>query len=103
MTSQWRRERDRRPERRPALPIWPVSVSNGEFLPAPPTGRDQEVVRRVLARIDGAAARTGLDRRRFLTRSSALAATLTVLNACASGDETSWNDIFPEWIFLLFP
>ncbi len=87
MTSQWRRARDREPERRPALPIWPVSVSNGEFLPAPPTARDREIVRRVVERIDIAAARTGLDRRRFLTRSSALAATLTVLNGCASGDD----------------
>lgn len=32
MTSQWRRARDRFPERRPALPIWPVELSNGEFL-----------------------------------------------------------------------
>jgi uncharacterized protein len=86
MTTQWRRARDRQPEQRPALPIWPVSVSNGEFLPAPPTARDREILRRVLERIDGAAARTCFDRRRFLTRSSALAATLAVLNGCASGD-----------------
>jgi uncharacterized protein len=89
MTTRWRRERDRRPEQRPALPVWPVSVSNGEFLPASPSERDREVTRRVLARIDVAAARTGFDRRRFLTRSSALAATLTVLNACASGDDAA--------------
>ncbi|NIR35164.1 MAG: twin-arginine translocation signal domain-containing protein, partial [Actinobacteria bacterium] len=44
------------------------------------------MTRQVLDRIDLAAARTGLDRRRFLTRSGAVAATLTVLNGCASGD-----------------
>ena len=86
MTSQWRRDRDRQPERRPALPIWPMELSNGEFLPRPPSASDREVTRQVIDRIDLAAARTGWDRRRFLTRSGAVAATLSVLNSCASGD-----------------
>ena len=86
MTSQWRRERDRQPERRPALPIWPFEVSNGEFLPRTHHRHATvPITRQVLDRIDLAAARTGYDRRRFLTRSGAVAATLTVLNSCASG------------------
>ncbi len=85
MTSQWRRARDREPDRRPALPIWPMETSNGEYVPRPPTARDRAVTRAVLDRIETAAARTGVDRRRFLTRTGAVAATLTVLNSCASG------------------
>lgn len=89
MTSQWRRERDRGPDRRPALPIWPLEVSNGEFVPRPPSARDQAVTRAVLDRIARAAHATGNDRRRFLTSAGAVAATLTVLNGCASGRDGS--------------
>lgn len=40
----------------------------------------------VLDRLSATAGRTGVDRRRFLTRSGAVAATLAVFNSCASGD-----------------
>ncbi len=43
----------------------------------------------VLDRIDRAAGRTSVDRRRFLTRSGAVAATLAVFNSCASGDDSA--------------
>lgn len=85
MTSRWRRARDREPDRPPALPYWPFEVSNGEFVPRPPTAHDRAVTRAVLDRIELAARRTGIDRRRFLNRAGAVAATLTVLNGCASG------------------
>ena len=85
MTSQWRRARDREPDRRPALPIWPIELSNGEFVPRRPSARDRVVTRAVIDRLDLAARRTGVDRRRFLTSAGAVAATLGVLNACSSG------------------
>ena len=66
-----------------------MQVSNGEFIPRSPTARDRAVTRQVIRRIEQAADRTGLDRRRFLTRSGAVAATLTVLNSCASGDDAA--------------
>ncbi|MEM7140804.1 MAG: amidohydrolase family protein [Actinomycetota bacterium] len=89
MTSQWRRARDREPERPPALPVWPGTLSNGEFLPPPTSPRERAIARAMLDRIDLAAARTGIDRRRFLRSSGAMAASLSVLNACASGDEAT--------------
>lgn len=88
MTTQWRRARDRQPDRAPWLPVWPASLSNGEFLPEAPTSRDRAVARQMLRRIELAADRTGIDRRRFLRSSGAMAASLTVLNACASGNES---------------
>ncbi len=87
MTGQWRRERDRESDRRPALPIWPFEVSNGEFVPLPPSRRDRVVTQQVLDRLALTADRTNTDRRRFLTRAGAVAASLTVFNACASGRE----------------
>jgi len=84
MTARWRREIERQPDRRPALPIVPFEVSNGEFLPRVPTAHDRALTRAVLDRLELAAYRTGMDRRRFLTRSGAVAATLAVFNACAS-------------------
>ena len=87
MTSQWRRAQERRPDRRPALPIWPITLSNGEFLPPRPDRRRLDMTRLMLDRIADVAARRGIDRRRFLTSSGAMAASLAVLNSCATGDE----------------
>lgn len=68
------------------LPVWPGSLSNGEFLPPPTSPREREIARQMLRRIETAADRTGVDRRRFLRSSGAMAASLAVLNACAAGD-----------------
>jgi len=43
----------------------------------------------ILARVEQAASRTGIDRRRFLQRAAGIAASLSVFNACAGGDSTS--------------
>lgn len=82
---------EREPDRPPPLPFRPGPVSNGEFVPPPPSARDREVARRIVAGADAAARRTGLDRRRFLQGASGMALTLGVLNAAACGgeDETS--------------
>ena len=87
MTSQWRRARDREPDRRPALPVWPTTLSNGEFLPPPTTARQAAMTRMMLEALADTASRRGVDRRRFLATSGAMAASLAVLNSCASGDE----------------
>lgn len=71
------------------LPVWPGSLSNGEFLPEPATPRQRAIAGRMLTRIEQAADRTGVDRRRFLRSSGAMAASLAVLNACASGDDAT--------------
>ena len=62
-------------------------MSNGEFLPAEPSARDLQVRRAALDRVAVAADRLGMDRRRFLQTSGAVAAVLATYNlaACSSG------------------
>lgn len=79
-----RRELD---ERSPALPILPGEVSNGEFVPRPPTARDRWIVAEVLHRADRIARRTGVSRRSFLQSAGGVALTLGVLNACSGGGD----------------
>jgi len=74
-------------DRPPLLPIVPGEVSNGEFVPRASSSRDREIARRALERSLSAADRIGMDRRRFLRSAGGVAASLTVFNACASGDE----------------
>ena len=62
-----------------------MELSNGEFAPRSPSARELETVARVMTRIDTAASRSAVDRRRFLTKAGAVVATLGVLNGCASG------------------
>jgi hypothetical protein len=89
MTSRWRREVERRPDRPPRLPLQPGPLSNGEFVPEAPSRRDLVVEQVALDRAAIAAARAGLDRRRFLQGAGGVAAVLATYNlaaACASGD-----------------
>lgn len=83
--SGWRRRLEQLPDRRPELPLRPEPVSNGEFLPAAPTGRHRQVSAAILDRVELAARRTGVDRRRFLQSSAGVAASLVVFNACSGG------------------
>ncbi len=87
--SAWRRRLEQDPDRRPELPLRPGTVSNGEFIPPPRSAHDRRVEAEVLRRVDEAARRTGIDRRRFLQSSAGVAASLAVFNACSSGDPTS--------------
>ncbi len=75
--------------RPPPLPFVPGEVSNGEFVPRPPTAHDRMVVHQALIRAGEAADRLGMDRRRFLQTAGGMAAMLGVVNlaACASGDD----------------
>ncbi len=75
-----RRELD---EQELTLPILPGEVSNGEFVPRPPTARDRFIVAQVLRRADEIARRTGVSRRSFLQSAGGVALTLGVLNACS--------------------
>ena len=70
-----RRLRDRPDDQLP-LPAGPVS--NGEFVPAPPTSKDRAVDALLRESIDASARRAGVDRRRFLQGAGAVAATLAV-------------------------
>jgi hypothetical protein len=65
-------------------------MSNGEFVPAAPTRRDEAVRDAALARAAQAADRLGIDRRRFLQTSGGVAAVLATYNlaACAGGAST---------------
>lgn len=85
MTGRYRDERE--PDRPAPLPFRPGPVSNGEFVPREPTGRDREAARLIVARADAAARRTGLDRRRFLQSASGMAVTLGVLNLVGCGGD----------------
>ncbi|MGE0794996.1 MAG: amidohydrolase family protein [Acidimicrobiia bacterium] len=81
----WRRQLDQLPDRPPVLPLVPGPLSNGEFVPHPPSPADRLAAASVLRRVERAAHRTGIDRRRFLQSSAGVAASLLVFNAC-SGD-----------------
>lgn len=90
--SRWRRRLEREPDIEPTLPLAPGPASNGEYVPAPPSPRDQEVHRLVLDRAARAADRVHIDRRRFLHSSAGIAASLAVFNTagCSSdGSKTS--------------
>lgn len=63
-------------------------MSNGEFLPPPATARQRQIAAEILRRVDVAARRTGMDRRRFLQSSAGVAASLAVFNACSVGEPT---------------
>jgi hypothetical protein len=76
----------REPDAPPPLPFVPGEVSNGEFVPGPPTARDRAIVRETLRRAEAAADRLGVDRRRFLQTTGGMAAMLATINlaGCAS-------------------
>jgi predicted TIM-barrel fold metal-dependent hydrolase len=80
---------DQEPDREPLLPLVPGPLSNGEFVPAPPSARDEQVRRAALRRAAEAADRLGMDRRRFLQTSGGVAAVLATYNlaACSSGSD----------------
>ena len=68
----------------PPLPILPGEVSNGEFLPRPPTSRDRTIVDELLSRASDLARAGGTSRRRFLQSAGGVALSLAVFDACAS-------------------
>ena len=73
----------RRHDDDPGLPIKWHPVSNGEFVPPPPTPLVREAIRRSQAELDANARRVGLSRRRFLLSACGSATVLSVLAACA--------------------
>lgn len=85
--SRWRRRLEQQPDAPPLLPLWPGPRSNGEFVPSDPTRRDRALYETALRRAEVAAARVGMDRRRFLQTSGGVAAVLSTydLAACSGG------------------
>ena len=75
----------REPDRPPPLPFVPGEVGNGEFVPGPPTDRDRWIVAETLRRAEDAAARHGMDRRRFLQTTGGMALMLGVVNLAGCG------------------
>ena len=79
------------------LPLPAGPVSNGEFVPAGETARDRAVDQLIRSSIDDAAARIGLDRRRFLQGAGAVAASLAVFElAACSNTATSRGASYPH-------
>ncbi len=74
----------------PGLPVKLHPVSNGEFVPPPPTRLEREATRRARAEAAHVADRIGMDRRRFLRSSMAAALTFSTLSACSR--EEAEND-----------
>ena len=71
------------------LPFHPGPVSNGEYLPRPPSAVEREAARRTRNLADRQAQRHRMPRRRFLQSLCGAAGALFVLNACSneSGDD----------------
>jgi hypothetical protein len=65
-------------------------VSNGEFVPAPPTQHDVALTRLIREEVDKSSRRAGIDRRRFLEGAGGVAATLAAFNlaACSGSRRT---------------
>ena len=73
----------------PGLPIKLRPVSNGEFVPPPPTALVRETVKRAREQAEINARRTGMTRRRFLLSTMGSATTLAVLAACAKEQDSA--------------
>jgi predicted TIM-barrel fold metal-dependent hydrolase len=65
------------------LPLPPGPISNGEFVPDPPSAHDRAVLRDMVERTERSARRSGMDRRRFLGSAGAVAAALAAYNLAA--------------------
>ncbi|HEX4820276.1 MAG TPA: amidohydrolase family protein [Acidimicrobiales bacterium] len=68
------------------LPLPPGPITNGEFVPRPPSALDMHIHAEMCDTVDRAARRAGLDRRTFLRSAAGVAAALTTYNlaACSS-------------------
>lgn len=72
------------------LPFKPWELSNGEFVPRPPTEAQLAAGRLALDRAETAAVRRGMDRRRFLQTTGGMAVVLATLNGCSTpGNSTA--------------
>jgi len=68
------------------LPLPPGPITNGEFVPRPPSARDVRIHAEMCDTVDRAARRAGVDRRTFLRGAGGVAAALATYNlaACSS-------------------
>jgi predicted TIM-barrel fold metal-dependent hydrolase len=64
-------------------------VTNGEYVPRPPSRHDEDVLREMLTHTDEAAKRSGVDRRVFLRGAGGVAAALAVYNLAACSSKRS--------------
>ena len=71
------------------MPLPPGPITNGEFVPRPPSRHDEDVLHEMLARTDDAARRAGVDRRAFLRSAGGVAAALAVYNLAACSSKRS--------------
>ncbi len=65
------------------------SVSNGEYVPPPPTPLIREASRRAMLMADESARRLGMSRRRFLSTLPGAAVSLLALSACANEERAA--------------
>ena len=73
----------------PELPLPPGPITNGEFVPRPPSSHDDDIRREMLRVTDEAARRAGVDRRAFLRGAGGVAAALAVYNLAACSSKRS--------------
>lgn len=78
--SQWRRRLEREPYRAPEPPLSATPTANGEFVPMLPSPLERAIDEHALRLSADAAARAGMDRRRFLGTAAGVAAFLTACN-----------------------
>lgn len=73
------------------LPLPPGPITNGEFVPRPPTAHDAQIHAVMCEVVDRAARRAGLDRRTFLRSAGGVAAALATYNlaACSKGSPSA--------------
>ena len=72
-----------------SLPIPAGPVSNGEFVPAPSSTRDRATNAMIKSTVDEAARTLGIDRRRFLQSTGAVAASLAAFELAGCSGEAS--------------
>jgi hypothetical protein len=89
MPAVGRFSRARRDEEAPPLPLPAGPVSNGEFIPAPPTALSRATDELIRSAVDDAARRLGMDRRRFLCGAGAVAASLAAFEMAGCAAVTS--------------
>src|SRR4051812_18600881 len=71
------------------LPLPPGPITNGEFIPRPPSRHDVDVLHSLRRATDEAARHAGLDRRAFLRTAGGVAASLAVYNLAACSSKPS--------------
>lgn len=91
------------PDHEPTLPFNFGPVSNGEFVPRPPSPAAREAIRRAEAQAEANARRLGVSRRRFLVSLCGSATVLVALNSCSNDSSRAGGGGTPGGSFDVSP